>query len=396
MTRESEKINIITKLVLLFGPTLGLMCGSALVPNMPAMMSAFESVPNARFWISLILTLPALFVVIGGPVSGYLTDRVGRKKILVSSLLLCGLAGTAGYMIHSLGGILATRILVGLGIAGATTASNALIADYFDGPARARFMGFQSAIMGFNGIIFMVLGGILADFNWQYSFLAYLPLLFLFPFAWIFIREPGDPGSVVHEVPKVKLKLNRKLTFILVATFLTQFTFATMPIFLAYYLNELFGAVSTIVGIVGAVASLTSLITGLLYGRIRNRMSFRDIFLMAAIMLGIGFLFLGTAKSWGLVVVAEVILGVCMGLNLSNLPTWLADEVGQAIRGRANGLYVTMMYFGQFTTSLIFTPISKITGYGMVYLIVACLSVLAGLGVFFLPKETRQLEEANL
>lgn len=395
MSQGQSKVNVITKIVLLFGATLALMCGASLTPSTTAMMAEYENVSNAALWISLILTLPALFVVLGGPVSGFLTDRFGRKKVLVSALFLCGLSGSAGFLLSSLWMILVSRALVGLGIAGVTTATNALISDLFEGPARERFMGFQSAITGFNGVVFLILGGILADINWHYAFLAYLPLLVLFPLAWIFIREPLAIKQYGDEIIEAKLQLDRKKVFIFAVTFLSQFAFVTVPIFIGYYLIGLLGANNTMVGIVGAISNAAAFLIGLIYGRIRQRMSFQNIFLIAAILLGSGLFILGLAKSWFLIILAEVILGVCVGLNLSNLPTWLASEVSPFVRGRANGIYVSMLYFGQFAGSVLFTPLSQTTGYPTVYFIVSGLSVLTGLGVMFLPREARMPDRTD-
>lgn len=395
MLQGQSKVNVITKIILLFGASLALMCGAALTPSTTRMMEAFETVPNAALWISLILTLPALFVVLSGPVSGFLTDRFGRKKVLVSALFLCGLSGSAGFLLPSLWMILVSRALVGLGIAGVTTATNALISDLFEGPARERFMGFQSAITGFNGVVFLILGGILSDINWHLAFLAYLPLLVLFPLAWIFIREPLSIKQHGDEIIEAKLQLDRKKVFIFAITFLSQFAFVTVPIFIGYYLIGLLGANSTMVGIVGAISNAAAFLIGLIYGRIRQRMSFQNIFLISGLLMGLGLLAMGLAKSWFLIILAEVILGVCVGLNLSNLPTWLASEVSPFVRGRANGIYVSMLYFGQFAGSILFTPLSQITGYPTVYFIVSGLSVLTGLGVMSLPREARMPDRTD-
>jgi len=395
VSQGQSKVNVITKIILLFGASLALMCGAALTPSTTRMMEAFETVPNAALWISLILTLPALFVVLSGPVSGFLTDRFGRKKVLVSALFLCGLSGSAGFLLSSLWMILVSRALVGLGIAGVTTATNALISDLFEGPARERFMGFQSAITGFNGVVFLILGGILSDINWHLAFLAYLPLLVLFPLAWIFIREPLAIKQHGDEIIEAKLQLDRKKVFIFAVTFLSQFAFVTVPIFIGYYLIGLLGANSTMVGIVGAISNAAAFLIGLIYGRIRQRMSFQNIFLISGLLMGLGLLAMGLAKSWFLIILAEVILGVCVGLNLSNLPTWLASEVSPFVRGRANGIYVSMLYFGQFAGSILFTPLSQITGYPTVYFIVSGLSVLTGLGVMSLPREARMPDRTD-
>ena len=186
MPQTQSNVNFITKTILLFGATLALMCGAALTPSTTAMMAEFENVPNAGLWISLILTLPALFR--GHRRAGQrLPDRpLGPKKVLVTALFVTGLSGSAGFLLQSLWAILVSRAILGFGIAGVSTATNALISDLFEGSERARFLGLQSAIIGFNGIVFFFLGGVLADINWHYAFLAYLPLLVLFPLAWIF------------------------------------------------------------------------------------------------------------------------------------------------------------------------------------------------------------------
>jgi MFS family permease len=190
MTKLLGNQSVWTKIVLLLGANVILMAGSSLTVAMPAMMTEFATVPGVTFWVSMVITLPALFVVIGGPITGLLTDRLGRKPVLVISILLGGISGSAGYVLNTIGPILVTRALVGLSIAGATTSTNALIGDYFAGQERAKFMGLLSAFAGLGAVVFLPIGGILAGINWHYVFLTYLPLLLLFPLVWIFITEP--------------------------------------------------------------------------------------------------------------------------------------------------------------------------------------------------------------
>ncbi len=388
---QKSKSAFLMKLILLVGANVALMAGSSLSPAVPAMLSEFSGVPGHAFWVSMIITLPALFVVIGGPLTGFLVDRFGRKPILVAALFLGGLAGSAAFFLNSIGAILVTRALVGFSIAGATTATNALIADYFEGKARAKFMGAQSAFTGLAGVFFLSLGGFLADLNWHFSFLSYVPLLIIFALAWIFIQEPAvlehDPVSIKSS----RLHLSALIIFIFYATFINQFTFMTIPIFFAPFMAVLVNATATQVGLIGAASGLFSFFAGMLYERIGRQISYKGMNLLSFLVFGSGFVALGLARTWTLAIVGELLLGFGMGLLGSNMATWLASMVQPQVRGRANGVFVTMMFLGQFATSLIFTPLVNRTSMSAAFIVSAILSfITAGVGMLFRDKETIQ------
>lgn len=381
--KEQLNINISpsvwAKLVLLTGANLTLMAGAGLSTAMPAMMIRFADVPGAALLVSMIVTLPALFVVIGGPVMGLLTDRFGRKPVLVGSILLAGLAGSVAFLMTSILAILLTRALVGLSIAGATTATNALIADYFSGQKRAKFMGYQSAVGGLVIILFMPIGGLLADISWEYTFLVYLSVFLVFLPAVLAIREPLVIKNQESLLKESQLKISPIQRYIYAAIFFLQFAFMTVPVFLAYYLNELFEVGGLEVGLVGGLSGLLSFFGGMAYERIGRHLSYRNLVLVNFLVMGAGFLGLSLARTWPLVVAGLSIAGFGLGLNMAHLTTWLAHDVSPEVRGRANGIFVTFMFLGQFMTSLIYSPIINITSYHFGFLMSAVFLVITGL-----------------
>jgi MFS family permease len=260
-----------------------------------------------------------------------------------------------------------TRALVGLGIAGSTTATNSLVADYFDGDARAKFLGQVTAFTGFAGVVFMPIGGFLASLNWHYAFLSYLPALLFVPLAIFFIHEPKSVLEHESDALATKLKLKPVSIYIVVAIMLNQLAFMTVPVFIASYLQDLVGADSIQVGLIGAFSSLLSFIGGLIYGRINRKFSYLKINTVSFLVYSLGFLAIGLAHNWTLIVVGEILVGFGMGVIPSNLSTWLAHEVQPPVRGRANGLYVTMMFLGNFATSILFSPIIQATNYKSAY-----------------------------
>jgi len=377
--QKRPPVSSVTKIVLLLGANVTLMAGSGLSVAMPAMMTAFASVPGAEFWVSMIITLPALFVVVGGPITGFFTDRFGRKPVLVFSILLGAVSGSAGYFLNNLIVILISRALVGLSIAGSATATNALIADYFTGQQRAKFMGLQSAFTGIFATVFLLVGGILADINWQYTFLPHVILFLLFPLALVYIEEPEAVLSQEEESTKSQLKLTSTIIFIFAAIFICQLTFMTVPIFIAYFMTNLLGAGAIEVGFVGAASGLFSFLAGILYERIARRLGFKEITFAGFLVFGAGFLVLGLAGNWPLIIIGQLIVGFGSGLNVANLANWLANKVSIEVRGRANGIFVAMLFLGQFMASFVFTPIANLRSYNFVYILSAIIISLMGL-----------------
>jgi len=276
-TQKNQQVPLAARIVLLLGANLSITAGSSLSPVIPEMTAAFSEAPGSAFWVPLVFTLPALFVVLGGPVVGFLTDKLGRKPVLVLSIFIGGLGGSLGAVFTSLGGILCTRALVGLSIAGAMTATNSLIADYFEGSQRTKFMGRQAAMGGLTSVVFLPVGGLFSGINWRLAFLSYLPLLVLLPMALLAIKEPETLSKLDYEDKKFNLNLDPEKIYIFSASFFSQFSFVTIPIYIAYFLTGVLGTGGQVVGWLGAASSLFSFFAGILYGKLSRRDQFKKI-----------------------------------------------------------------------------------------------------------------------
>ena len=382
--RESNPVPLTARIVLLLGANLSITAGSSLSPVIPNMTDDFAGTPGAAFWVPLVFTLPALFVILGGPVAGFLADKLGRKPILLLSIFVGGLGGSLGAVFGSLGGILFTRALVGLSIAGAMTATNSLIADYFNGVQRTKFMGRQAAIGGLTSIVFLPLGGLISEVNWRLAFLSYLPLLVLLPMALFAIREPVIVTENQNIEKKYKLQWDPEKLYIFSASFFSQFSFVTVPVYIAFFLAAVLGTGGQAVGWLGAASSLFSFFGGILYGHFSRRNQFKKIAIGNYFLFFSGFLILGLAKSWVLVIAGELILGFCMGLNNANLANWLSNVVDIRVRGRANGIYATLMSLGPFTAPFFFALVISNWDYSAAFVTSALIFGLMGLAGLFI------------
>jgi len=240
-------------------------------------------------------------------------------------------------------------------------------------------MGYFSAVTGLSGVVFVLLGGALAEINWHYAFLSYFSMLILLPFAIIFISEPEAIVRRDEDTPKAKLKLDATKGYIFLAIFLMQVTFLTIPVYIAYHMTGVLGASSFEVGLVGAGTSLASFVGGLIFAALSRRFGHRNLSIITFLVFGVGFLTLGLGHSWFFIILGQLIVGLCLGIGSANLATWLSNRAAKSVRGRANGIFVTMMYLGNFTTSLVFTPLINKSGYHAAYLVSAVVIVCTGL-----------------
>jgi MFS family permease len=380
------------KIVLLISANLILIAGAGLTTAMPAILETFEDVPGINLWVPMIITLPALFVVVGGPITGYLTDSIGRKPVLLGSILLSGLAGTSAFFFDNLFMILITRALIGLAVAGAMTATNALIADYFIGQERAKFMGYHSAFLGLGIVVFLPIGGLLADISWKYPFLSYLAVLAFFLPALFAIREPEVSRALTTSQTRSRLTINSTMGFIYSAVFVLMFTFITKPVFQAFYLLDILNASGVEVGLIGGLSGLMTFFAGIFYERIGRSHTYHALVVFGFFLFGTGFTILWFARSLAFVLLGISMVGFGLGFNVANLTTWLAHEISPQMRGRANGIFTTIRFLAEFIGALVFAPIVVNTSYSFGYLLCGIIVILMG---FFSLMIKRPLSRAN-
>jgi MFS family permease len=384
------------KTTLLATSSLAVMTGAAVTPALPAIADAFSHEPGKAILVPLILTTPALMIALLAPFAGVFADRIGRKSLLLGSLFLYALAGTSGLWVDSLAALIFGRVLMGIAVAGVMTGSTTLIGDYFTGIERRSFLGAQAAFMGFGGVLFVVLGGILADLHWRAPFAIYLAAL---PLVWISFRvlvEPSrqplprpcqlsDRGAVVHWPLIVTIYGLGTLGMAL---------FYLLPVQFPFYLRQLTGASGTQVGLALSASTITGSTISLLYSRIREYLGFRGISSALFCLVGCGFLLLSGASNLPGVVPALVVCGLGFGLVMPNLNVWLTEAAPEHLRGRLIGGLTASLFLGQFLSPLAAYPVASQRGYsGLtgIYGIGGATALAIGLLVMLLMKTQREI-----
>ncbi len=359
LTAKKSK-NSLTRLTLLLSAGFTVMSGAIVAASLPQVREVFAEVNHVELLSRLLLTLHAIFIAVFSPLAGLIADKVGRKKLLIGSLILYGLAGSSVVGLDDLWAILGSRIGLGLAVAGLMTASTTLVADYYQGEERDRFLGWQAAVMSFGGVVFIGLGGWLADIHWRGPFLVYALTLLLIPLAQHSITDLQKPQSK----KTVNKRLNRKLRLNLAGLYdpvlFGMSAFYLAPVQVPFLLVELDGATdSTSIGLSLAAMTLTGAITSLLFERIKSKLNVSFLYALAFSALGIGYIIIGFAEIYAVVTVGLLISGIGVGLIMPITNSLVMSLIRGAFRGRAMGWISTFVYGGQFLSPILSQPVIR-------------------------------------
>jgi MFS family permease len=205
---QKQKYETLKLIVILSASMLTIMGSAAVAPALPEMLEYFANVPNASLLVSLVVTLPALGIIISSPFIGILADRYSRKKILMASLAIFALVGVTGAFFNSLYTILAFRLFLGVGIAGMTICTSALLDDNYTGAELKKKTALQAACMGFGAAVLQLAGGALAGINWHSPYYIYLISLLIIPGVILSIN--GSKKSTIMVMGKSEMSWQMK------------------------------------------------------------------------------------------------------------------------------------------------------------------------------------------
>jgi EmrB/QacA subfamily drug resistance transporter len=186
--------------------------GMALTVAVPAMSKAVHASAQDIQWIldSYVLVFAGLLLT-----SGSLSDRFGRRKMMLIGLLLFGMASLTAVFATNPGQLIAVRVAMGIGGALIMPATlSILIVVFTDEKERAKAMAMWSSVAMLGLVGSPVLGGVLIDhFSWHAIFFINIPVVALALLAGVTLmpeskapaRKPDLPGAVMSAVGMVWL-----------------------------------------------------------------------------------------------------------------------------------------------------------------------------------------------
>jgi len=190
-----------------------LMLPLVVAPALTALGHAAPGTPAYNYWVGLLFWIPAVAGGTFGLLGGYLTDRLGRRRVLVWSILIYAFSTLAAGFSTTIWQFLVFRCTTFIGVCVEFVAATAWLAELFDHPKqRERVLGYTQACSSIGGVLVAVANAYClahapafpaihgAHEAWRYTLMSgvipALPLILIRPFlpespAWAAKRAAG-------------------------------------------------------------------------------------------------------------------------------------------------------------------------------------------------------------
>lgn len=323
------------------------------LPALPAMADYFQASDSQ---LQLTLTLYTLGSAISLLISGPLTDRFGRRPVLLAGLALYGLATLACALSDSLAVLITARLFQALGGCCTTVIGRVIVRDHFDRSEQARLLGLISMAMAVSPMAAPVMGSLLLPwFGWRGLFLL-LGAIGALLYGAVYRRLPETrPAHVAATPPGNLLGLYGQL---LRDRYFLRYALAIGCVYSTYFpfisessalLQRGFGLSATAYALVFAATISGYMLGANLFRRLVLR-SEADRLISAAIALNVaGSVLLAVttsawAQQWLAIVLPMVVIMVSVGLVIPACQLSVLQPYG-AIAGTASGLFFFIQMF---------------------------------------------------
>lgn len=278
--------------------------------------------------VGLLITFFTLPGIILTPFLGVLADRIGRKRILVPSLFLFAIAGTACAFIHHFHMLLLLRALQGAGAAALGALNVTIIGDLYSGTQRAEAMGLNTSVLNIGTASYPTIGGALALLGWYYPFA--LPVLAIPVGIFVLVAlknpEPKSTRSMREYLSGTwrYLKDIRAISLFVATLVAFVLLYGAYLTYLPILLDERFGASSFIIGGILSSMSLTTAIVASQLGRLSNRFTLSNIIKAAFIIYALALALMPFMPGVWFLVIPAIIFGLAHGAGLPAILTAVA------------------------------------------------------------------------
>lgn len=339
---------------------LTVMAGAAIAPALDIIGAHFSQTGVNEMTIKLIVSLPALFIILTNLFFHTISQRLTTRTIALVGLTVYVLSGAGCYFASDIVWLLCLRALLGVSVGLLMPLSTGLLAYYFVPEEQAGLMGLSAAMNQLGGVVATAIAGVLAaSCGWRYAFLVYLmgiPAMALVV-AFLPAERIGDKSKRGKTFP---LKSLLKFHPSVVGMWLLMMIFFIFPTNFAQmasqdtYLGQHHGMVTGIM--VGL--DMIALLMGLLFGWLMRRFRLSIKYFCPMLFL-CGYGCYCVSMSLPMLIVGSALAGMATGVGVPYLNTIASIKGGKTAATTVMPLLSAALYLGQFVSPLIVTPLAK-------------------------------------
>ncbi len=312
---------------IVFGVTLMAVLGvSSITPAFPLIIEELKISPQSIGMLITVFTLPGILMT---PVLGILADRFGRKRILIPSLLVFGIAGTACAFIRDFNILLMMRFLQGIGAASLGSLNVTLIGDLFSGEERTAAMGYNASVLSVGTAGYPAIGGFLATLGWYYPFvlpIAAVPLGLIVLFS-LKNPEPKKQKNFKEYIHAAwnSIKKRRVIMLLIVSTLTFIILYGSYLTYFPILAGQSFQAAPLIIGLLMSAMSIVTAVTSSQLSKIAKIFSKMTLIKATYLFYGLGLIVFVAVPNLWLLLLPTAVFGIGHGLNFPSIQTLLAE-----------------------------------------------------------------------
>jgi sugar phosphate permease len=337
-------------------------------------------------------------VIIGplfGFAAGWFVDRFGPRRLMLSGILMCGLAVIGLSTMHSLWQFYSFYLLMALGYMCGGPLPNQVLTSRWFNKSRGKAMGIAYLGIGIGGMLVPQIAKWLnMQMDWRSSLvvLGIFMIAVAFPMAW-FVKENPASSATAEKIdePKIPFKSilkNRSFYLLAIGSMCSIAAVAGMSqnlkLFFSLDLKYSQGGAANIMSMVlGA-----SIIGRLLMGWLADRYPKKYVMMLIYFLVTLSIILLYWASTPGLIYVFAIIFGIGLGGDYMIIPLMAAELFGVKVMGRVMGLVLTVDGLGEAFGPILAGALRDRTGsYALGFTALIALSVIGTIAVAMLPRK---------
>ena len=366
---ESKKLIFDPNLHLAFGVTLMAVLGVASVT--PAFPKIVTQLGISESQVGLLVTVFTLPGVVLTPILGILADRWGRKRVLVPSLILFGVAGASCSLVHDFSTLLLLRAVQGVGAASLGALNVTILGDLYRGPRLMTAMGYNGTVLSVGTAAYPAVGGALAAVAWHWPFA--LPIVALPLALLVLVRLETRPAQRDVPVGRYLLELvntlkHRRVVGVLVASLFTfVLLYGAILTYLPIFMAQRFEASPATIGLVLSCMSVTSKAMSAGLGRLSRTFGPRRLIGTGMVAYAVTLAAVPSMKSPVQLAALGLLYGAANGINIPTFIGLLSNSVSDAKRGAVMSINGMVLRLGQTLGPLVMAAIFVSFGIAAVY-----------------------------